>query len=509
MLGESIAGALTGQHHSQLAPKPTPPSNLIKSSAIPINLSHESGWKLSIVLDKEGRGDKMPWRSNEGLRGSITVEPRQDISESPRRIKSLIVKAFWTSRTQFETSHLVEVPSTSRFGGATGTKVIVNVRSEWHRGFLENGGEGVEIWDGVGGELQEITREIEETFFSEDLQGGVSPLAATETSLNGSRTLPFAFLLPSVTRVTMSNPSLQPPVNRFLLQNYPRTPPASLLNEDCRHACVEWTVEAILRFEDEVTLPSISSLVDPTPIASSSSSSSPDAPTTSPITLEPILSNTLSSTPNNMLTSPVETTSTAVENTDIALESTAAIQELPTFLAATHDITSPFSHVGFLTTTPSLLVQRIVFPFEPNDNHAQDLYSQWRPIVSGRWASVVAKHNGIPLEEISMEDKPVIPGKTVPCFGRDARDESLGGTNMGSLRAMKGLLVEELGGRDRWSTFEKRMIYQSKMGRKQGWVRSEVRQFPARFLIYANISSFRFLFQHLLDSLVTLLIFRY
>lgn len=445
MLGESIAGALTGQHHSQLAPKPTPPSNLIKSSAIPINLSHESGWKLSISLDKEGRGMKMPWRSNEGLRGSVVVEPREGLTGPPRRIKSLIVKAFWTSRTQFETSHLVEVPSTSRFGAATGTKVIVNVRSEWHRGFLENGGEGVEIWDGVGGELQEITREIEETFFSEDLQRENAPLAE-ESNINGLRTLPFAFLLPSVTRVTMSNPSLQPPVNRFLLQNYPRTPPASLLAEDCRHACVEWTVEAILRFEDEVVLSSIPSLNDPTLL----SSSLPDTPTLP----------------------PVASTSAAVEDADN--EVSAVIKELPTFLASTHDITSPFSHVGFLTTTPSLLVQRIVFPFEPNDNHAQDLYSQWRPIVSGRWASVVAKHNGIPLEEISMEDKPVIPGKTVPCFGRDPRDESLGGTNMGNLRAMKGLLVEKFGGRDRWSTFEKRMIYQSKMGRKQGWVRSEV-----------------------------------
>lgn len=65
-------------------------------------------------------------------------------------------------------------------------------------------------------------------------------------------------------------------------------------------------------------------------------------------------------------------------------------------------------------------------------------------------------------------------GDVVPAFGRDPRDEALGGTNMGSKRAMKGKFVEREGGRNAWCTFEKRMVVQGAIGRKQGWVRTEV-----------------------------------
>lgn len=347
--GNSISGALTGQHHSlvsrpAVAPHPmgergtTFPSTAATSPSL-----HESGWRLKIVLDREGRpegsGTGATWRSGEALRGHVEVVPREmEGGARARNITSLIVRAFWTSTTLYDSHRMIEVSPTGRFGGKGGLKILTDLRAEWHRGFCENGGEGVELWD--GGELEDIRREIEGDFplLEREMGAGeAGPSSSTTMARDNDeisasqRQLPFIFHLPTHTSTRNSNSSTRGPVSRTALQRFNRTPPSSLDPSICRNASVEWAVEAILRFQDSpeeeiVTIP----LVEGTP------------------------------------TGPAPLATPAFSLSD---------EELPTFNSATAGPMAALTDFGLLESTPALLVERVVFPYEPYDHHAQDLYS--------------------------------------------------------------------------------------------------------------------------------------
>jgi hypothetical protein len=456
--GDTISGALTGQPHSMIRPAPAPHPLGKKGVSFPFTsatphdqeqTAHESGWRVSIHLNREGRGEEgedaaSRWRTGEALNGAVEVKKIEG-STTHKKITSVIVRAYWQSTTFYHMVSVVqpEGGTKSKKSSLLGSKPNVRMdhRAEWHRGYCNGGGEGTELWH--GGELEEIQREVEGDFPLLDASTAATTTASSATGTSADATasprcadgeaeddipsrttLPFNFTIPTSTRVTVSNVSPQPPATRRSLQLFQRTPPASLPGSACRNGCVEWTVEVLVRFEsDEV----------PTP--SSSGSISPPFP--------------------------------------------RAVDELPSFDSATNAATELSDNFGLARTGPNLIAHRIVFPYEPSDHHAMDLYSHWRPVVKGPWAAVTAKFAGIPLDEI--EDTRPVLGVVVPSFGRDPRDEALGGTFMGPKRPMRGLYVEREGGRSRWSSFEKRKGLKNVLGRLMGHIRSEVSRWAVSY----------------------------
>ncbi|ORY64739.1 hypothetical protein BCR35DRAFT_308636 [Leucosporidium creatinivorum] len=420
------AGTTWGLPGGSSTTTPTPPSPLSRfSAATRPDPAHPSGWQVKVHLDREGRAERgfdACWRSGERLQGFIELERT---AEEAKTISSVLVRAGWISATIYTALRLQQVypdQSTSflaKLKPASSIQAISELKDEWHRSHCD-GGEGVEVWN--GGELADISREVEGDFPL--LAGGVSrasepPPPPTE---DGRITLPFAFALPTSSRVTSSSVSLHPPRGRRDLQLFDRTPPPSLPGSDGLAGVVEWFVEVLIRFQDaEPTTPSPAPLND----------------------------------------------------------------DLPSFRAATRDAASASSAFGLLQSSPTLLVSRITFPFEPRDHHAQDLYSSWRPNIHGPWSAAISSRQGIPIEEVE-DDRPITED-VVPRFGRDPRDEALGGSNMGTRRKHRGVLVEQEGGRGQWSSFEKRMaVKSSRLGRVVGWVRSETSiPYPSTFARHA------------------------
>ncbi|SCV75008.1 BQ2448_8037 [Microbotryum intermedium] len=269
---------------------------------------------------------------------------------------------------------------------------------------------------GAGGitAINEIMGEWHRAYIDEEQQRiPILPVARP----NEPQSLPFAFTLPTTVRVSVSNSLTHRLPGHAELQTYRRTPPPSIPGTLHGAVAVEWIAEVLVRFQDL------------------------DDPGEEDLTVPP--------TPIDM-------------NDD---------DSLPNFETATFDPASRVSEFGFLKSSPNLQVHRVVFPFEPSDHDAQDLYSFWRPTAAGAWSETVARYNGLNLDEI--EDDRLFTEGLVPKFGRDPRDEALGGSNMGPRRAMRGKLVDKLGGRDMWSSFEKRMGIKSKLGRLTGWIRVE------------------------------------
>lgn len=393
--------------------------------------AHSSGWRVQIHLDREGRsqvGEGSRWRSGEILRGTVELDPvdraRPDGAPPAKRVTSVVVRAYHQSTTLFQAHKIIiQEPSGGVLAklqpAAVGVKTVSEGRAEWHRGFCINGGEGTELWQ--GGTLEAISREVEGDFpllegehaVERDLQ---PPPPDDRDDRDARATLPFLFGLPTATQITASNHLSRPPPLRRVLQNLQRTPPASLPSSACRNGTVEWIVEALVRVSDstEPDEPTVAEAL-------------PEFGETPPAAFSP-------DTPHPTLNTP--------------------------------------SQFGFLESTPSLIATRVVFPFEPTDDHQQDLYSSWRPDVTGTWAAIVAEHNGLMIREI-VDNRPVTTG-VVPGFGKDPRDEALGGSHVGSARALKGRLVDAEGGRDKWTCFEKRIPLRNVFGRLNGWMRCEV-----------------------------------
>ncbi|KAM0750415.1 hypothetical protein T439DRAFT_381107 [Meredithblackwellia eburnea MCA 4105] len=409
------------------------------TSATPLNEVHPSGWKVAIILDREGRSDTGPgrcWRSGEVVRGVVQVE-RADIpgQEGPferKKVISVILRAFWQSTTQFQTQRLLEPKQPTGVLGklqpaAVNLRSVTETRAEWHRGYCLDGGEGTEVWN--GGELEDISRQVEGDFpLLEGLRNGGSdsempPPIVTPTITRPDEhsneadqtTLPFSFGLPTTTLVTYANAVPNPPASRRLTQNYVRTPPASLSSQASRNGTVEWVVEALVRVASPETI-------------------------------------------------------AEVQAQEAAGVGAGGEEDLPPAFANTISFSSPDypTRYGHLTSTPDLIVRRVVFPFEPSDHHSQDLLSSWRPELEGPWVSVVAGHNGLTIDEIRDERPVTTP--VVPCIGRDARDEALGGTYVGPARPLRGQLIEREGGREKWSTFEKRMPIRNVFGKLSGYI---------------------------------------
>lgn len=403
-----------------------PPQTLADyTSATPLSYqdNHPSGWRVRIRLDRQGRtenGFSCHWRSGEQLKGAVELEPASPGSPPPKRIKSVIVRAYWQSSTVYTGIKLVQSEPGTGFmaklkPGASTIRAVTEPRGEWHRSELEGGGAGIELWH--GGELEDIRREVAGDFPLLGAEHTPSapepPPAATSASRQDHQVLPFEFSLPTVSRVNMSCACFSPPANRRTLQQYLRTPPPSLSGADGDTGTVEWIVEALVSFEDpEVT--DAAPLVDP-----------PEAQ-----------------------------------------------EVLPSFRAAVQAPEGVLDQFGFSSTTPDLIVHRVVFPFEPMDQHAQDLYSAWRPLMAGPWSVAVARYNGLEAEEVTDERSNGEP--EVPLFGRDPRDEALGGSNMGPKRQIQSALVAQEGGREAWRSYEKRMAVKSRLGRTHGWLRTEV-----------------------------------
>ena len=431
----------------------------------------ETGWMVAVHLDRQGRsahGEGSRWRSGESLRGWVELtapaEPPggQDQTRGPQpRPCSVICRAFCQSTTLYFIAKVTtaDYGPNGRLGRlkpaalSTAVKTETSCQVEWNRAFLRGGGEGVELWQ--DGELEEVIREVDRDFAAFHHAGGegegevdgalatatLGPLDSRDVPLSsrepgsesppppaearmGQQVFPFEFLLPTAMRVAEANPLRHPPPDRHALHHFRRTPPPSLPALEGLTGCVEWTVECLVRFPE------------------------PDQ-TASPLaTANPSLARVRSGASN------------------------APQEPLPTFHDPTPSTTASLSQFGLLSATPTLLVHRANFPFEPADTHAQDLYSAWRPDVTGAWAEAVARYNNIPLHEI-QDLTPVPSGSIVPAFGRDPRNEALGGSNMGPLRAMSGNLVGREGGRARWTSYEKRMPVKNVIGRTIGWTRTE------------------------------------
>lgn len=437
---QTLVGTTWGSYGGSTGPAFTsePPALTGFSAATP-EAEHAAGWLARVHLDRQGRPE---WRSGEELAGFVELERVRDDALA---ISSVIVRAYWQSTTVFTAHRLVQVypdqtgSFLAKLKPASSIQAIAETKAEWHRSHLDDGGEGIEIWS--GGELAEIRREVEGDF---PLLGGLEsqvgeeqPPPPPEPIADGRSSLPFAFVLPTSSRVTSSNVSLHPPPDRRDLQIFARTPPASIPGSAGLSGVVEWVVEVLVRFQD-TTDTLASSTADPP---------SAEAPLSS-------------------------------------------LDELPSFSSATDSSSDSISSFGFLSPAPHLLVHRVVFPFEPLDLHTQDMYSSWRPNTLGPWSLAVASRQGMPIDEV-QDDRPVTEG-WVPQFGRDPRDEALGGSNMGTRRVHRGVLVEQEGGKENWSSFEKRMAIKStRLGRVVGWVRAEVSvQALARLLSQPSLKTF-------------------
>lgn len=420
---QTYAGTTWGLPGGSSSTKPAPPSPLSRfSAATPPDLAHPSGYQVKIHLDREGRADRgfdACWRSGERLQGFIELQRQEE--EGAKAISSVLVRVCWLSATVYTALRLQQVyPDQSsgflaKLKPASSIQAVSELKDEWHR----SDGAGIEVWS--GGELADIGREVEGDFPL--LAGGVTRAAAPPPppAEDGRMTLPFAFALPTSSRVNSSSVSLHPPRGRRDLQLFDRTPPSSIPGSEGLSGAIEWFIEVLIRFQD----------------------AEPATPTLSALSDDP-----------------------------------------PSFRAATHEAAST-SVFGLLQSSPTLLVSRITFPFEPLDHHAQDLYSSWRPNIHGPWSAAIAGRQGIPIDEV--EDDRAITEDVVPQFGRDPRDEALGGSNMGTKRKHRGVLVGQEGGREHWSSFEKRMaVKSSRLSRVVGWVRSEVRYSCTRSDALAN-----------------------
>lgn len=278
--------------------------------------SGTSGWRIAIHLDREGRppswdNHSSKWRSGETLKGRVELS---QVAPAAAPITSVIVRSFWQSTTTFVTS-AISAPSMARMMGKDdGVRGRVVEHGEFHRGYLEAGGEGVELWEAAE-ELELLRREVERDF---PLLGGpatpldlerreVASRPADVRDPSGPLSFDFTFLIPTSTRSTFSNSSPSAPANRGILINFMRTPPPSFATTN---GSVQWFVEVLLRTEE--------------------------APTATQ----------------------------------------ALPDDLPTFGSAIEDgAASDFR--GLLQPSASLTIKRTEFPFEPLDNHVQDFNSHW------------------------------------------------------------------------------------------------------------------------------------
>lgn len=442
------------------------------ASPEPATTHDGTGWSVEIHLDYQGRpveGPHSRWRSGETLGGVVQLRRPPPSAAGVAAVEpcSVICRAFYQSTTLYWVAR-IQHDSTpqGRMGkllpSAAVLKTDTALRCEWNRAFLINGGQGVELWQ--DGELDEVVRQVDRDFsvlvheVPPPRDGGSVTRSAAEEedspppheSVDRTAevlTLPFEFRLPTAVRVAEANAVAHPLPDRRHSHKFLRAPPPSLPATG-KHTCanhqlvtvtadvgsdspegksgvVEWTVEVLVRFPEELA-PEDNPLATSTPNLSTIRSTASDAPS----------------------------------------------ERLPDFNDSTPSTAASLSQFGLLSSTPTLLVHRVLFPFEPADQHAQDLYSSWRPDVSGAWAAAVARYNHIPLDEIA-DLTPVPPGSIVPSFGRDVRDEALGGSNIGPTRVMKGKLVELEGGRLKWSSYEKRMPVKNVFGRTVGWTRTE------------------------------------
>ncbi|KAM0786492.1 hypothetical protein ACM66B_001950 [Microbotryomycetes sp. NB124-2] len=397
-----------------------------------------SGWRVSVELDREGRTETGPsacWRSGETLCGVVRLHPSgpatSDGQPTPprKRIASVIARAFWQSSTTYKVARILpDEPKTGVakiFKSANSFKTVAELKGEWHR---SEAGEGIELWH--GGELEEISRQVEGDF---PLLAGQepAPIQAPDNDepspppafhQDGDRhSLPFRIPLPTISKVTSCNALPQGGPLRRQLQHFKRTPPASLRGSEIQAGAIEWVVEVIVRYMSE---------------------------------------------------SGAQTPSTAAQDMQAPTPLPVADSDLPTFREAVNEGVDGFDQFGLILPSAELAVTRVVFPFEPLDNHVQDLYSAWRPKIDVPWAEPVARYNGLTLDEIE-DPRPVTEG-VVPCFGRDPRDEALGGSHMGPKRETLSKLLEQEGGREKWIGYEKRMAVKGRFGRLVAWVRSEM-----------------------------------
>lgn len=148
---------------------------------------------------------------------------------------------------------------------------------------------------------------------------------------------------------------------------------------------------------------------------------------------------------------------------------TSSSSSLPAF--PTNAINSNSEHEGgLLFASPSLLVSRRLFDFEPLDRDVQDLYSAWSP--TDRPKAKAAVRNGERLTEqeddFAIQERVEAFGR-VPYFGQDVRGEVLGGVFLSS---HQNKALGDLGGK--WSSFEKRVPLSNFIGQSSGLLRSEV-----------------------------------
>ncbi|ORY64751.1 hypothetical protein BCR35DRAFT_185099 [Leucosporidium creatinivorum] len=289
---------------------------------------------------------------------------------------SIVVRGYWQSSTVFSTfTHTPPSAKSTTLSRVQSPGVASPPteceRAEYHRGYFPGGGEGIELYEG---RAERIRREIDGDFalLPGGWNGSATPSSAPSPppSLHEPTTYDFAFTLPTKTQSNFANPSDDPPYDRGRLMNLPRSPPPSFdAGDGGRTGIVEYIIEVLLR-TDEPT-PSLADLSGPS-------------------------------------------------------------EELPSFLAS-FAANGELSSRGFLRSTPSVLVKRITFPFEPYDRHVDSLDSGWQNGVTKTGA--------------------------VPSLGRDPRDE-LTGSKLAEGQGSRGW-IDANGGLEKWTTYGKDILLKS------------------------------------------------
>ena len=384
-----------------------------------------SGWEMKIVLDREGRpaeGEGSHWRSGEQLYGRIKLSAI--VGQEQKAIEGLVIRAFNNSVTVWTHSYrTVWTDGQKNKGGLAVGKIVSEEKIEFHRGYV---GEPIELWSGDA--LEGIARSVEGDFplLEGDRAGGAGFERSLPEIVDGRAVLPFSFLLPTTTRSDTAASFSHAPLDRQYLRDFIRSPPPSV---KCARGCIEWVVEALMTVNDGTT----GSALD-------------TAPSPRPSDLTPV--------------------------------------DLPPTFDSAINYHDPSAH-GLLHSRPSLLVERVVFPFEPRDADTQDLYSSWNARPPSHVARLVASRSGLEPSDLGgyrdeseqWEEFPTEQHVDVPQFGRDPRDDSLGGSYVNG-RNLQGVLVDQKGGRSKWTTFEKSIeksipIKSSILGLFAGRIRSE------------------------------------
>lgn len=316
-------------------------------------------------------------RGDRGLRLGLRVDSAVS-SPNLFRFRSLVVRGYWQGVTVYS-SHTAPAPVKLKSGvlslaqlksAAVNAHTVTIERAEYHRGYLGDSGEGTELFDVREGVVEDAP--LDDEVPPSPQEDGKATVAEIEHSQDNP---------------TPTSPAEEPSLFRsypfsFILPTTTRT---------------QFANPSLFAPEDRSRLMA-------TPRCPPPSFDSGD-----------------------MRNGIVEYIVEVLLRTDTPEEDAPKDGELPSFrasFAASGDLSSR----GLLRSTPSVLVKRITFPFEPMDRDQVHLYSAWcNPVLNP------------PLS-----------------LGRDPRDE-LGGTKLAT-KVESEEISNQNGGGEKWTTYGRTVV---------------------------------------------------